>query len=558
MPIVSLRLFPPYIRLTRPVRYATTQATNPVRADQKNQDVVAAFLRFIDLVKDEPKEDQPQWIRDRFQRIDLQIPSRAKIAENIVHSLFDRRLFAQAVAVYQHMLKEGLVPSPSTDALFLAMSLATSKAPGDTQLAALKTIVAYRSFTETHFIELMDHLVAVNIPADTIADLARLFTSIKGADYHPSRSFVMKLVDIQTQAGNVVAAAEILTEYRFKDENFDIPAEPYARMIKSAPADDQAAVDWIMGMMREKDVPVSILVFNAILARQNQSRDLRKAFEFYRVLLHLAQTTPLRPDAVTYKYLFRLLGHQYKTKYKPNESRRSEPPGHVTPPRQLFAEMMSLWFRTGYHPPASESISERQAQMDLDQGLLTIVFRTFLHVDDYAAALVVLRTILHLGLEVNERLYSVVLRFMSRRVYYDVHWARRQFTQPYLAFELMGPFDTAKLDEDPREVHQWIMGQLLVHNCEEVEVQGSRSVPKATSRGRVPSVSEILQQEHGLSGDKIDEYPITQMLRRALQMQFAANGMPWGDDWRVRTVQAAREEMLPSSIDTWSWPRKKV
>ncbi|KAJ6473176.1 hypothetical protein C8R45DRAFT_1103754 [Mycena sanguinolenta] len=521
-----------------------------------DDDLVASFLRFIDLVKDEPQRDQTELIHDRFQRRDLQIPSRAQIAENVVHSLFERRLFTQAVAVYHHMLEDNLLPSPSTDAIFLAMSLATSTAPGKEQLDALTTILAYRSFTEAHFMEFLDHLVTLNIPLDTIEHLVRVFISVKGEGYRPSRSLVVKLVDIQTQAGEIVAAAETITQYDSEEGASDV-AEPYARIIKSAPEGDQEAVDWIMGVMREKDVPISIIVFNALLARQKHARDVRKAFAFYSVLFHLAQTSPLKPNAVTYKHLFRILGYQYKSNHKPNHSRRHEPTGTVIPPRQLFSEMMSMWFSTSSHPPASDSALERQSQIEMDQALLTIAFRAFLYLDDYGAALAVLRLIPQMGLKINERTYFITLRFLARRIYYDVYWARQLFTQPFLAFELMGPFDHLKMDGDPEEVYRWIMERLLKHNSERAEGEDiTRGVTEA-ERGRIPTVDAILRHNQRLPGGKIDEYPILKMLRAVLQMRPAAEGLPWGMVWRKKTVRNAWREMIPKNIELWTWPVPK-
>ncbi|KAF8173847.1 hypothetical protein K438DRAFT_1850126 [Mycena galopus ATCC 62051] len=540
----------------------TAPPPTPLPLKDSQDDLVASFLRFIDLLKD----DETERIRDRFGHRDFQIPSRAKIAENVIHSLFERRLFGKAVAVYQHMLADMLIPSPSTDALFLAMTLATSTAPGEDQLEGLKTILAYRSFQEVHFIELLDHLVSLNIPLDTVEHLVRVFIDIKG---RPSQALIVKLVDIQTQAGDVIAAAETVAEYELKG-TFDAPAQPYAQIIKSAPTDDQEAVDWIMGVMREKDVPINIMVFNALLGRAKEAGDMRKAFSFYSILSRLAETTPLRPNAVTYKHLFRILGYQYKTNYKPNSSRRNEPIGTIPPPRQLFAEMMTRWFSTGFHPPASDYASERKGQMDADQGLLTIAFRTLVYQDDYAGALVVLRMIPKLGLQINERTYFIILRFLARRVYYDVYWARRQRRQPFLAFELMGPFDYLKMEQDPEAVYEWIMDGLLKHNAERVpgdededdwggEERDEGVAVKESWRGRIPTVRDIVRQSGGnLLGGRIDYFPIVNMLRRALQMRPSVNGVPWGVAWRKKKVRDAWKEMMPEKLELWAWRPEKM
>ncbi|KAJ7621577.1 hypothetical protein DFH06DRAFT_1341198 [Mycena polygramma] len=530
-------------------------------------------MQFIDLVKDEPHEERQRGlIRDRFRAEELQIPTRAKIAENIIHSLFEHRLFPQAIAVYQHMLEDGLIPSPSTDALFLAVSLAASTASGKTQLEGLKTILAYRSFTETHFMELLDHILILDIPAEASAHLTHLFITVKGEGYSPSRALVMKLVDLQTRAGDLFAAAETIAEYDFQPSILEPAAEPYAQMIHSAPDNDQAAVDWIMGVIREKDVPVHIMVFNALLARQKHQKDLRKAFAFYGVVIRLAATTPLKPDAITYKHLFRLLGFQYKTHYKPNDSRRREPIGDVTAPRLLFADMMTLWFSARFHPPASKSAAERQSQIAMDQSLLILAFRAFIYTDDFAGALVVLRTMSDVGVEINERTYFVLMRFLARRVYFDVHRSRLSFKQPFLAFELMGPFPPRKMNGDPAVSYRWIMEGLLKHNCEQVERKGkggeeeemdedededADGLPTATWRGRIPTIDEILAQGQHMAGGRVDHYPVVNMLRRTLQMQKSLTGMPWGAEWREEAVRKARHAMVPKDVPIFTWPQAR-
>lgn len=52
----------------------------------------------------------------------------------------------------------------------------------------------------------------------------------------------------------------------------------------------------------------------------------------------------------------------------------------------------------------------------MDQALLTIAFRTFLYLDDYGAALAVLRLIPKMGLKINERTYFIALRFLAQNL----------------------------------------------------------------------------------------------------------------------------------------------
>ncbi|KAJ7235306.1 hypothetical protein B0H12DRAFT_1141848 [Mycena haematopus] len=190
----------------------------------------------------------------------------------------------------------------------------------------------------------------------------------------------------------------------------------------------------------------------------------------------------------------------------------------------------------------------------MDQALLTIAFRSFLYLEDYGAALVVLDLIPKMGLKINERTYFIALRFLARRVYYDVYWARRHSTQPFLAFELMGPFDPHKMDGDPEVVYEWIMERLLKYNCERAAGKTKARGMGETGRGRIPTVGAVLQQDKYLPPGRCDAYPIVNMLNTVLQMRPAVDGLPWGVFWRKRTVRNASREMVPQNIELWTWP----
>ncbi|KAJ7032830.1 hypothetical protein C8F04DRAFT_1396470 [Mycena alexandri] len=474
-------------------------------------------MEFMDLVKDEPKGM-------RSRRTGFVIGSKPTTSRfphiprsrRIIHFLFERRLFKQAIAVYQHMVEGGLIPSPSTNALFLAVALATSNAPGKNQLAGFKTVLSYRSFTETHFMELLDHIIALKIPPEIAARLTRMFIAVKGDGYSPSRAVIMKLIDLQTQAGDILAAADTIDEYDFHQGGsaFESPAEPYARMIHATPASDQAAVDWIMGVMREKDVPVHIM-----------------ALAYYNVIIRLATTTPLKPNA---------------------------PTGSLIPPRQLFADMMSLWFSARLHPPASSVPAARSDQSEADQSLMDITFRSFLYLDDYAAAIVVLRTTVELGCASPCARTLRSCDTWRARCTTTVHVARvKQTVQPVFAFELMGPFEPREIADDDNAAYEWIMERLLEHNSREAVRGGDGSGVRVSTepRRRVPSVAEILEQDGNPTKmrDPVDVFPLISILRRALQIRASSTEVPWGDAWRKQTVTKARYQMVPKGIPWWSW-----
>ncbi|KAJ7083201.1 hypothetical protein B0H15DRAFT_952217 [Mycena belliarum] len=205
---------------------------------------------------------------------------------------------------------------------------------------------------------------------------------------------------------------------------------------------------------------------------------------------------------------------------------------------------MALWFSTKFHPPASEDPRKRRQQIEMDQGLLIIALRAFLYTADLPGALIVLRTTSELGLPITERTYFVVMRFLTRQVYYDIYRARLKAIQPLFAFELIGPFDPRAITRDENAAYHWIMERLLAHNGRE-----------GTHHGSVPTVERILAQETaGPSGERLDHWPLVNMLQRALQIRAAERAkmsIPWGHNYRKRKLAQTQEEMVPKDIPMW-------
>ncbi|KAJ7063764.1 hypothetical protein B0H15DRAFT_978118 [Mycena belliarum] len=184
-------------------------------------------------------------------------------------------------------------------------------------------------------------------------------------------------------------------------------------------------------------------------------------------------------------------------------------------------DMMALWFSTKFHPPASEDPRKRRQQIEMDQGLLIIALRAFLYTADLPGALIVLRTTSELGLPITERTYFVVMRFLTR--------------QPLFAFELIGPFDPRAITRDENAAYHWIMERLLAHNGREGTHHGSETA--------------------GPSGERLDHWPLVNMLQRALQIRAAERAkmsIPWGHNYRKRKLAQTQEEMVPKDIPIWT------
>ncbi|KAJ7095685.1 hypothetical protein B0H15DRAFT_66645 [Mycena belliarum] len=181
----------------------------------------------------------------------------------------------------------------------------------------------------------------------------------------------------------------------------------------------------------------------------------------------------------------------------------------------------------------------------MDQGLLIIALRAFLYTADLPGALIVLRTTSELGLPITERTYFVVMRFLTRQVYYDIYRARLKAIQPLFAFELIGPFDPRAITRDENAAYHWIMERLLAHNGRE-----------GTHHGSVPTVERILAQETaGPSGERLDHWPLVNMLQRALQIRAAERAkmsIPWGHNYRKRKLAQTQEEMVPKDIPIYT------
>ncbi|KAJ7250418.1 hypothetical protein C8J57DRAFT_1355620 [Mycena rebaudengoi] len=600
----TLHGVPPFTRGAAALPNARKPIITAEEADQrgKTNALLASLRTFIKLLQEQPQDRRGlgPFTRRQLNAPPLQIPSRPKIMETVIKFLLERRFFTEAVSVYYDMLQENLLPSPSTDALFLAAAMATPHAPEANQLKGFKTILSYPSFTETHFIEFLDHMARLDIRPVLAAKLTRLFISVKNDDphtpYRPPHQLIVKLVELQTRAGLLDEALETVKEYEFNNREgsvFATPSQPYVKMLSTV--SDRAATDYIMGVMTEANVPLDITIFNALIAIEVQAKSLSRAFSFYDVILRLGETTSLKPDGGTFKSLFRLLGRVYKPNYKPNASRGDRPRPSIPSPRQLYSQMMALYFNAEFHPPDPKMPALRIAQIKEDEALLHVALRCFLNCGDYPGAIHVLRSYTHFGIRVTQRTYWLIMDFISEKIRYDVFVAvitRRAQKRPLLTRALLDGAPDPIAHTPWPTAHKGVVEALLQHPGSEREEHDVKLL--------TPTYAMIFG-EHELPHQRVlDPAPLERILSIAgkiaitLEMEPAAietiraavalrnrrgsfikppppmpptleeltppvDGELLNDRLREKLV-AAKEELLPPGIDLYKWtppPKRK-
>ena len=366
------------------------------------------------------------YVHKKLSEEQLMNPSRHVAFEKVISLLMARRYFTEAAAVYQRMLNEGFIPSSSTNAQMLAVTLAVSSDSEDQLMAALDDIFADPKYTESRLRELLDLIADLDFSAQTSLTIAQRFVDSRGSHYTPSKLLLTKLVGIQARAGLMDDALDNLVRSEFGDDteaSSVASSYPYVAIltsIKDTQPRNTQAINMVLKHMEESGVHPNVSVFNALIAREVRQRSLYRAFALYDVLMHLSKTMPLSPDAFTFGSLFSILTKLYRPSVRTARTRHYKRPDNVTPPRQLFRDMISCHLNRSRVPPSNGSLSGV-----ITQSILNVALRTFLSKGDYVGAFVVVRAFSTFHLKVTAKTYYIVMRHVMNRIRWDIKGTRR-------------------------------------------------------------------------------------------------------------------------------------
>jgi hypothetical protein len=246
---------------------------------------------------------------------------------------------------------------------------------------------------------------------------------------------------------------------------------------------------------------------------------------------------PLPTGPADYIALFRALGHRkFAEKYRPNPApvalaRRG---AAIGTPRQVYAEMLSQMslVRTPTKPAATSS-----ALVTADPGqkaaLLTAALRTFVRLEDYAAALVVLRALSSLPKKTLShprctKATNGALQPLACKIYFERNAPRQRVTRALLGGKTLVGAGWGKTGEwSMPERTGWLVEQMIEANT-----------PAETEAGLEESVKDVVE----------DLRPLALILRRALSIHGGAPTVKKVVPWRDEETRAEKEMKKPRRL----------
>jgi hypothetical protein len=252
-------------------------------------------------------------------------------------------------------------------------------------------------------------------------------------------------------------------------------------------------------------------------------------------------SSPLLPTGpADYIALFRALGHRkFAEKYRPNPApvalaRRG---AAIGTPRQVYAEMLSQMglVRTPTKPAATSP-----ALVTADPGqkaaLLTAALRTFVRLEDCAAALVVLRALSSLPKKTlsharRTKATNGALQPLACRIYFERNASRQRLTRALLGGKTLVDAGWGK----EKETGEWSMPERTGWL---VERMIEANTPAETPAGLEESVMEIVE----------DLRPLALILRRALSIHGGAPTVKKVAPWRDEEARAEKEMNKPRRL----------
>ncbi|KAL0569014.1 hypothetical protein V5O48_012949 [Marasmius crinis-equi] len=396
--------------------------------------------------------------------------------EKTISLLIHYRRFTEATTVYQRMKLEGYNASLITDAQMLAIGLASSTLEVEQAIDGFGRIFQAkgtnegsgeaRSFSDDDFVRLLGVLKDLDFPPQTIIHVIRKYISCRGESYVPPQVIVNILVGMLVREGKVDEAFRVIAHYDMESDQIEITSEdtgitveadsgsdsnrsrPYATLISSLPPFDplsQGAIDRVLFTIRSNEIQIDAAIFSALISHYARKCDVRRGISLYEALKKARVETgigELRPDASVYKSVWWLgacswLNNRKSKRYKQPSSisrssrnRLSSHPSraaqaNLPPPvvlRPIFTDMIQYLF-------IDQSDSD-SADPNIAQSLLNTSLQAFLAAEDYAAAIVLIKTLVEdLGVQVSGRTYACLIHGLRRNFQDDPAAIHRLLTR---------------------------------------------------------------------------------------------------------------------------------
>ncbi|KAF9224541.1 hypothetical protein BS17DRAFT_780019 [Gyrodon lividus] len=334
----------------------------------------------------------------------------------------ERHLFDVAIALYDRMLQEGFVAVYSICLRMTALKTVEHSTKLRETVAPLKEIFADQAYDISAFMDLVHYLINdKNASATLVDDLAQVFVSMRGIKLSDCPDLVGELASINMRANRLDAAQNWLQEFEqiCSIEGIQPDPTPYSDIINTLNHIDPKngeVIQAVLLRMKSAGVPPDIVVFNTLIRVNLAQQRYKEAFALYHVLTQ-KRSEQLMPNDVTFKMLFRAA--QLTSNQRVSVARRHRRPDNAVPPRRLFREMLESHLQQ----------TERQAlgrSIVLSVSAFHTALRTFMALDDYAAAFVTIRALHTFGFQPNLQTYLIVLISLLHRMRRELAHLRRE------------------------------------------------------------------------------------------------------------------------------------
>ncbi|KIK82219.1 hypothetical protein PAXRUDRAFT_724419 [Paxillus rubicundulus Ve08.2h10] len=334
----------------------------------------------------------------------------------------ERHLFDVAIALHDRMLQEGFVAVNTLRLRLTALKIVKHSTKFMEIVAPLKEVFEDQAYDISAFMDLVHYLINDKSAAATlIDDLAQAFVSMRGIKLSDCPDLVGELASINMRADRWDAAQNWLQVFEqiCGTEGIQPDTTPYSDIINTLNDIDPKNGEAIQGVllrMKSAGVPPDTVVFNTLIRVNLAQQRYKEAFALYRIFMQ-KRSEQVMPNDVTFKMLFRVA--QLTSNQRVSVTRRHRRPDNAVPPRRLFREMLESHLQQTEGQALGRSVV-------LSVSAFHIALRTFMALEDYAAAFVIIRALHAFGFQPNLQTYLIVLISLLQRMRRELAHPRRE------------------------------------------------------------------------------------------------------------------------------------
>lgn len=497
-------------------------------------------------------------VKDNLDRFIPLISRPHDAYENVIRFLIKRTCLPAAVAVYERMVTEGFIVSPSVEAqmIVVAMGIADKKTKKEL-ISSLKAVVRNQLFTDDDLFGLLSSMVELELSPVIFNVIVDEFykTHHSAEEFDPDLGFYKKLVYSGIQSSNIGQALDTLSALPGSSINEDNMAEAYASFIagiRDTRHWDRETVSDVLGLMEKQGIEPGIGVFNALISYEVRTNSLRRAFAIYHALKNHPK---LLPDDFTFGSLFNVLNRLYNPKRRKYRHDRHLP-DDIPTPRALYRDMISALVR---HP--------RAPSFQLTTSLLNVVLRSFIYKTDYVGAYIAIRCFTSFHVPMNFKTYLIVFRHLMNRITYGIRAFRKMGDDKWADRFLSLPYPI----HDPSFLSGLELSNALAARILEVSRRSSFKLDwplyitagapheQVPEKYHVPTVENMLGRDPVPVDQPFDPVPLERLLKKAIlaesdSMRQLGHGKG-ANSYISKVIADAKDEMIPPGV---SRPLKRM